>query len=217
MFELDEARRIVEAGVSIPSRDADSHDILGTFAIASNRAEMSRTAKDAEGFLELLRERHRVVMSGRPASRPGMFKTHDNRAGETHFVSVDCVRGTLKMGFDMARALRHPFARALFMLFMTSEVHPFEDGNGRISRLMMNAELVSAGQAKVLVPTVFRQDYIGALRRLSRSGDPDVLIAAMNRLRDFSRRLSCDNFDTARRQLEASSAFSDDDGDILRF
>ena len=148
MFELDEARRIVEAGVSIPSRDADSHDILGTFAIASNRAEMSRTAKDAEGFLELLRERHRVVMSGRPA---------------------------------------------------------------------MNAELVSAGQAKVIVPTVFRQDYIGALRRLSRNGDPDVLIAAMNRLRDFSRRLSCDSFDTARRQLEASSAFSDDDGDILRF
>lgn len=217
VFELDEARRIVEAGVSIPSRDADSHDILGTFAIASNRAEMSRTAKDAEGFLELLRERHRVVMSGRPASRPGMFKTHDNRAGETHFVSVDCVRGTLKRGFDMARALRHPFARALFMLFMTSEVHPFEDGNGRISRLVMNAELVSAGQAKVIVPTVFRQDYIGALRRLSRNGDPDVLIAAMNRLRDFSRRLSCDSFDTARRQLEASSAFSDDDGDILRF
>ena len=217
VFELDEARRIVEAGVSIPSRDADSHDILGTFAIASNRAEMSRTAKDAEGFLELLRERHRVVMSGRPAIRPGMFKTHDNRAGETHFVSVDCVRGTLKRGFDMARALRHPFARALFMLFMTSEVHPFEDGNGRISRLVMNAELVSAGQAKVIVPTVFRQDYIGALRRLSRNGDPDVLIAAMNRLRDFSRRLSCDSFDTARRQLEASSAFSDDDGDILRF
>lgn len=146
-----------------------------------------------------------------------MFKTHDNRAGETHFVSVDCVRGTLKKGFDMARALHHPFARALFMLFMTSEVHPFEDGNGRISRLMMNAELVSAGQSKVLVPTVFRQDYIGALRRLSRNEDPAVLVAAMNRLRDFSCRLACDSFDVARRQLEESNAFSDDEGVILRF
>ena len=217
VFELDEARRIVETGVSLPSRDADSHDILGTFAIASNRAEMSRTAKDADGFLDILRERHRVIMSGRPSSHPGMFKTHDNRAGETHFVPVDCVRGTLKRGFDMARVLRHPFARALFMLFMTSEVHPFEDGNGRISRLMMNAELVSAGQSKVLVPTVFRQDYIGALRRLSRRGDPDVLVAAMNRLRDFSHRLACNSFDTARSQLEESNAFSDDDADILRF
>ena len=217
VFELEEARRIVETGVSIPLRDADSHDILGTYAIASNRAEMSRTAKDAESFLDILRERHRVIMSGRPSSRPGMFKTHGNRAGETHFVPVDCVRGTLKRGFDMARALRHPFARALFMLFMTSEVHPFEDGNGRISRLMMNAELVAGGESKVLVPTVYRQDYIGALRRLSRNGDPVVLISAMNRLRDFSRRLGCDSFDAVRRQLEGANAFSDDDGKILRF
>ena len=81
----------------------------------------------------------------------------------------------------------------------------------------MNAELVSAGQAKVLVPTVFRQDYIGALRRLSRNGDADILVAAMNRLRDFSRRLACDSFDAVRNQLEKSNAFSDDDGDILRF
>jgi Fic family protein len=117
----------------------------------------------------------------------------------------------------MARALRHPFARALFMLFMTSEVHPFEDGNGRISRLMMNAELVSARQAKILVPTVFRQDYIGALRRLSRNGDSNVLLVAMNRLRDFSRRLVCDSFDSTRRQLEESNAFSDDNSTILRF
>ena len=103
------------------------------------------------------------------------------------------------------------------MLFMTSEVHPFEDGNGRISRLMMNAELVAGGESKVLVPTVYRQDYIGALRRLSRNGDPVVLISAMNRLRDFSRRLGCDSFDAVRRQLEGANAFSDDDGKILRF
>ena len=95
-------------------------------------------------------------------------------------------------------------------------MHPFEDGNGRISRLMMNAELVSSGQAKIIVPTVFRQDYIGALRRLSRNGDADVLVVAMNRLRDFSRRLDCNSFDVARRQLEESNAFSDD-GKILRF
>ena len=59
--------------------------------------------------------------------------------------------------------------------------------------------------------------HIGALRRLSRNGDPVVLISAMNRLRDFSRRLGCDSFDAVRRQLEGANAFSDDDGKILRF
>lgn len=216
-FELEEARRIVETGVTIPTRDADSHDVLGTYAIASNRSEMLRRAESADEFLAILRARHRVILSGRPSSAPGQFKTRDNRAGNTHFVSFDRVRGTLKRGFDMSRALRHPFARAVFLLFVTSEVHPFADGNGRISRIMMNAELTAAGQAKIIVPTVFRPDYIGALRRLSRDGDPDVLIAAMSRLWDFSRWLSSGDFETLKSRLEASNAFSDDEGKILRF
>ena len=216
-FELEEARRIVETGVAVPTRDADSHDILGTYAIASNRVEMSRRADTADEFLDLLRARHRVIMSGRPSSAPGQFKTRDNRAGNTHFVSFDRVRGTLKRGFDMARALRHPFARAAFILFVTSEVHPFADGNGRISRIMMNAELTAAGQTKIIVPTVFRPDYIGALRRLSRSGDPEVLIAALSRLWDYGRWLSTGDFETLKGRLESSNAFSDDEGTILRF
>ena len=216
-FELDEARRIVETGTVVPTRDADSHDILGTYAIVSNRREMSRIAKTADEFLDILRERHRVVLSGRPSSAPGVFKTKDNRAGDTHFVSFDRVRGTLKRAFDMSRAMRNPFARAIFVLFATSEVHPFADGNGRVSRIMMNAELTAAGQSKIIVPTVFRPDYIGALRRLSRNGDPDVLISAMTRLRDFGRTLSGVDFQLMRRQLENANAFKDDEGFILRF
>ena len=178
---------------------------------------MSRIATSPDGFLEILCDRHRVILAGRPSSAPGRFKTRDNRAGNTHFVSFDRVRGTLKKGFEMSRAIRHPFARAVFVLFVTSEVHPFADGNGRISRIMMNAELTAAGQAKIIVPTVFRSDYIGALRRLSRNAEPGVLVDAMSRLWEFSRRLSGDDFEAMRRQLEAANAFSDDDSDMLRF
>ena len=216
-FELEEARRIVESGVALPTRDADSHDILGTYAIASNRRELNRRANNAEEFLDILRSRHRVVMSGRPSASPGLFKTLNNRAGNTHFVSFDRVRGTLKRGFDMSRAIRHPFSRAVFMMFMTSEIHPFNDGNGRLSRLMMNAELSASGQTKIIVPTVFRPDYIGALRKLSRNGEPEVLITAMSRLWNFSRWLSAGDFNTLRSRLESSNAFSDDEGLILRF
>ena len=216
-FELEEARRIVETGVVVPERNADSHDILGTYAVASNRKEMSRLASSPEEFLEILCERHRIILSGRPSSSPGRLKTRDNHAGETHFVSFDRVRGTLRRGFEMSRALAHPFARAVFVLFVTSEVHPFSDGNGRVSRIMMNSELTAAGQAKIIVPTVFRPDYIGALRRLSRNGDPDVLVAAMSRIREFSRRLSGDDYEIMRRQLETANAFKDDESSILRF
>ena len=211
-FEIEEARKIVETGVSLPMRDADSHDILGTYAIASDRNEMARRATTVEEFLDILRDRHRIMLAGRPSSAPGQFKTRDNRAGNTHFVSFDRVCGTLKRGFEMSPAIRHPVAKAVFILIVTSEVHPFADGNGRLSRIMMNSELTAAGQSKIIVPTVFRPDYIGALRCLSRRGDPDTFVRAMIRLRDFSRVLYGGDFEVMRRQLEEANAFADEEG-----
>ena len=60
-------------------------------------------------------------------------------------------------------------------------------------------------------------NYIGALRRLSRTGDPSVLVKAMTRLRDFSRRLIGDDISAMRRQMEESNAFKDDDNFTLQF
>src|SRR3546814_6011801 len=102
----------------------------------------------------------RILLIARPSKNPGEFKDRNNRAGDTEFVDRTLVRGTLMRGFDFYRALNHSFAKAAYMMFLVSEVHPFLDGNGRLARVMMNAELVSAGQTKVIIPTVFREDYL---------------------------------------------------------
>ncbi|WP_282778728.1 Fic family protein [Phaeodactylibacter xiamenensis] len=57
----------------------------------------------------------------------------------------------------------NPIARAIYMMFLVTEVHPFDDGNGRIARIMMNAELVHGGSSKIIIPTVYREDYMLAL------------------------------------------------------
>src|SRR3546814_13106058 len=75
------------------------------------------------------------------------------------------------------------------MMFLVSEVHPFLDGNGRLARVMMNAELVSAGQTKVIIPTVFREDYLGALRLLTRRQQPDTFIRMLQRAQQFSAKI----------------------------
>ena len=216
-FEIDEARRIIETGQPLPARNADSHDILGTFHIVASRREMRRTPHSAEELIDILQERHRVLMSARPDRNPGMFKMTNNQAGNTHFVDSTLVRGTLIKGFEYYQALNSAFAKAVFMLFMVSEVHPFNDGNGRISRIMMNAELVSADESKIIIPTVYREDYLNALRRLSRKGDPSVLVRAMSRVRQFSANITGDDFDSTRKYLENCNAFRDEDEYILRF
>ena len=216
-FEIEDARTIIETGQPLPDRNADSHDVLGTFQLVASRREMRRTPSSSDELIELLQDRHRILMAARPDRNPGMFKMQNNHAGDTHFVDCTLVRGTLRKGYEFYQALEHPFAKALYMMFVISEVHPFNDGNGRISRIMMNSELVAADQSKIIIPTVFREDYLNALRRLTRKGDPSVVIRALSRVRQFSANITGDNFEVTRKYLESCNAFKDGDGYILRF
>ncbi|MEM9930873.1 MAG: Fic family protein, partial [Bacteroidota bacterium] len=167
-------------------------------------------------FLEVLRYRHQSVMRSRPQKLPGQFKIHANRAGNTFFVSPKEVIGTLEAGFEVLASLPDPLARALYMMFLISEVHPFEDGNGRVARLMMNAELTAAGQTKIIIPTVYRDDYLLNLRRLTRQHDTKAYIRMMDRAHAFSHWLEPDNYPALKAQLERSNAF-EEEGKVLQF
>lgn len=114
----------------MPRRDEDSHDILGTFKVLSNRAEMMRVPTSPEELFAILSHRHTILLEGRSHMNPGVFKMKNNRAG-TEFMDYQLVKGTFSPGFKYYSALTDPFARAIFMMFMISEVHPFNDGNGR--------------------------------------------------------------------------------------
>ena len=208
-FEIDEAKQIVDSGIPIPRRDEDSHDILGTFKVLSNRAEMSRLPSTVEELYSILQSRHSILLNGRPQLEPGIFKSKNNRAGNTEFVDCRLVKGTLNYGFKYYAALRDPFARAIFMMFMISEVHPFNDGNGRISRIMMNAELVKAEQTRIIVPTVFREDYILALRKLTRQKNPGAYINVMTKLQKFSDNLYGSDFTELKEYLRACNAYEE--------
>ena len=91
-------------------------------------------------------------------------------------------------------------------------VHPFDDGNGRLSRIMMNAELDAGNQSRTIIPTVFRDDYIGALRRLDRANDPSVLIDALRFANDWTSRIDFTDTATVRAQLETTNAFAEEGG-----
>ena len=136
-FDVKEAKAIVDSGIPMPRRDEDSHDILGTFKILSNRAEIMKIPTLPDELFAILSHRHSVLLEGRPHMNPGIFKTKNNRAGMTEFVEHQLVKGTLSQGFKYYAALTDPFTRAIFMI---NEVHPFNDGNGRIARVMMNAD-----------------------------------------------------------------------------
>ena len=211
IFEIEEAKSIIQTETPIPNRDEDSHDILGTYKLVSNQKEMATTPSNPEELLNILQYRHQILLAARTSKKPGQFKDKNNRAGETHFVDHTLVRGTLIKGFDYYQALQEPFAKAAYIMFMISEIHPFLDGNGRIARVMMNAELVKANQTRIIIPTVYRDDYLGALRRLTRNDDPAVYIRMLQRAQEFSATLVASEMEALENQLTKSNAFKEHD------
>jgi hypothetical protein len=208
-FEIEDAKRIIETQMPIPTRNEDSHDVLGTYQLVSNQKEMSISYESPEDFINIISYRHKILLSSRKNKKPGEFKDRNNRAGDTYFVDFKLVRGTLIKGLEFQQSLNHPFSKAAYMMFLISEVHPFLDGNGRIARVMMNSELVKAGQSKIIIPTVYRDDYMGALRKLTRQSDPDPYIRMLQRAHEFSKNIFGEDMSDMEKYLKACNAFKE--------
>jgi hypothetical protein len=208
-FAVDEAADIVFKGHIPRARPADAHDVLGTWKVVSDQREMSRLPRSIEELTAILNSRHAQVMEGRPEVGPGRFKTEANRAGSTFFVAPDLVPGTLAKGFEIYRGLTAPLDRAIFMMFLISEVHPFTDGNGRLARIMMNAELVAAGESRIVVPTVYRNNYLMALKALSQNANTGAMVRTLDFAQRYTAAVDFAELNRARFILDRTHAFAD--------
>ena len=92
---------------------------------------------------------------------------------------------------------------------MIAEIHPFTDGNGRISRIMGNAELFKSGLSRIIVPTVYREDYILSLKKLSNKKDPEAFIQVMDKLQQYSHHIFGDSFDELNAYFKATNAYKE--------
>jgi len=179
-FAIPEAEEIVLSGEIPVDRPEDAHDILGTYEAVAALELRAATPATPDDLLHLLDLRHRLVMGGRPDKRPGTFKQKPNQAGSYVFVAPELVEGTLVEGLKRLVDLPPGLPRALFELFLISEVHPFDDGNGRVARASMCAQLSAVGQARIVIPIVWRNEYMTALRALSRDSRSDLYLRTLS-------------------------------------
>jgi hypothetical protein len=206
-FEIEEARAFVLEGKPIEDRPKDSHDILGVFRQAVNPAWRNQVLAIGEPVVVQLQARHADQMAARPEINPGEFKVKANRAGNTEFVVPRLVRGTLVEGSRLLASIPAGTARALMAMFLVSEVHPFNDGNGRLASLLMNAELSVVGACRIIIPTLFREEYMDCLRVLSREGNPTPFVTAMQKIQDWSAAFDYENLDVVIDSMKACNAF----------
>ena len=208
-FGIEQAAAIVFDNDIPADRPRDAHDILGTYQIVGDPAEMAVTPSTPHELIQLLQARHRTMLAARPDVRPGLFKERTNQAGSTLFVDPALVEPTLRQGFEVGQTLLGPFARAVYLMFLVSEVHPFDDGNGRIARIMMNAELERAREGRIIIPTVFRNEYLSALKGATHNRNFDSLIDVLSYAQRYAARIDFSSRLNAERDLSKTNAFRD--------
>ena len=170
---------------------------------------MSRLPNDFDDFMTKLKQRHAEIMTARRENKPGQFKTKVNVAGRTLFVHPELVKGTLRKGFEIYRALEYSFHKAVYMMFLVTEVHPFADGNGQVTRIMMNVELIAVLDQKIIIPLMYRNNYLAALKALTNHQNSTPLIRMFDFAQKFTHSIDWNDFDRPKNQLEACHAFLD--------
>lgn len=63
----------------------------------------------------------------------------------------------------------HPVEFAALVHQKFVYIHPFVDGNGRVSRLLMNLALMRAGWTLAIIPPICRTEYISTLEKAGRA------------------------------------------------
>lgn len=120
-----------------------------------------------------LRLWHGIACQSQPGHRPGQFKLVRNLGGDRQMVRAqpNCVAGTLRELFGSAYHDSPPgVPRALVLLMAINDIHPFANGNGRVSVTAMNRELEKCGLAPALFDrsTGYRGELSVAMAKVRR-------------------------------------------------
>ena len=113
----------------------------------------------------------------------------------------------VRAGWEELERLDDPFARAVFMMFLVAEVHPFDDGNGRTARIMMNSELVRLGESRIIIPTVIRDEYLSGLTAMTHNSRASALVSVLDFAQRYTRAIDFTEFAAANHQLTQTNAF----------
>lgn len=196
---LGETRSLILHGLTAHGKSMRDHlDIEGH----DEAVKAIETAVESKEELNevFIRNLHRLLLKkpyeidaqtpdGRPTRRLisiGNYKTQPNNVrtstGEIYyFTAPDQVKPAMSDLIDWYRRAEsqgeHPIVIAATFHYRFVRIHPFDDGNGRMARLLMNMILISHGYTVAIVPIQERNRYIESLEQADKSDDLAEFIA----------------------------------------
>ncbi|WP_242541863.1 Fic family protein [Leptolyngbya sp. Cla-17] len=167
-LSLRETALVLEQGITIGGKSLKEHlEVIG-HGQAINYIE-SFSVADAVITEWELRQVHSLILRTIDPETAGRFRLLDVRAAGTESVYLPHYQVD-KLMADFVEWLNSQNAKALHPIVYAAEahlrlvtVHPFQDGNGRTARLLMNLLLIRAGFLIGVIANEQRIDYINAI------------------------------------------------------
>lgn len=173
---LHETSLVVQKGLTVGGKSMREH------LEAINHQHAIDFVRDIAGKREAISERlikeiHALVLRGIDPDHAGRYRPLNVRiSGSSHvppeFFQVPSEMEGLMKWYQKARKATHPLVLAADMHQRLVNIHPFADGNGRTSRLLMNLLLMRAGYPTVIIrgSDQIRMSYYDALEKAHTEG-----------------------------------------------
>ena len=163
---LQETKLVLEEGVTIGGKslkdhveaknDADAFDLMIKMVHAKKQISQ-----------DIIQEIHEIVTKG-ILKESGKYRTSNIRiAGlKTTLPSYSKIINLMQVYISNIQKLKlHPIKKAAFIHYELVRIHPFLDGNGRVSRLITNLYLMKMGYPPIILKKEDRQKYYQVLKR----------------------------------------------------
>jgi len=163
-----ETTLVIEKGITVGGKPLKDHlEVLDHYDAIRYVRELARetaplTESDVRNLHKLVMHRSAPEISGRYADLPRYVRTEAGRYNFPSPAELPALMGDLA---GWLRTADNGPETAFTAHRRLVDIHPFNDGNGRTARLLMNLLLLRGGYAPVAVRPEDRLDYVRSLQR----------------------------------------------------
>lgn len=211
----DEAREFMQDWTRRPRRQAphaireDLKDIRHTFRETYEQACDPWDIRDAKDFMVQAGMIHRRLFRHRPEYRPGQWKEVLNRGGRAMFAWPQNVEPLLQQTWELSQEVPAGLARAMVRNFGFINTHPFENGNGRTGRILMNNDLSLVGLERCVMTLTHKEHIVRASDKLRDTFDASDLPNSYIACQQATHQRDWSDVESVMRELQNSGELGD--------
>jgi Fic family protein len=163
-----ETTLVIEKGITIAGKPLKDHlEALDHYDAIRYVRELARqerpvTERDMRNLNKLVMQRSAPEIAGQYANLPRYVRTETGRHTFPSPVEIPALMGDFADWLGTAPNTPDTAFAAHRRLV---DIHPFNDGNGRTARLLMNLVLIRSGYPPIAVRPEDRLEYIGSLQQ----------------------------------------------------